>query len=115
VKTTYKIFACLSVAATLFAPSTAQAVQQLTSYQGSDYSKNSSSGLTVSACDGENDGNDVSADYQRAGSSSEYHVVNGGGSGTCVYAGLSSIVYRHRAVELVPFTPDNYGPWVYPK
>lgn len=104
----------LGVIATSSAPSAASAIQILRSYQGADYSTNSSGGLHVYACDEENDGHDVSADYVEAGSSTERHVIDGSGpDGHCARATLSHVVYKHRAVELLPLT-DAYGPWVYP-
>ncbi len=85
----------------------------LRSYQGSDFSENSSSGKIIYACDQEDDGNDVSADFVRTATSSESHVVDAYG-GSCSSTTLSTVVYKHRAVELLPLT-DAYGTWQYPK
>ena len=90
----------------------AHAVTIEKSYQGADYSTNSSTGYTVYACDAENDDHDVSADYLRSGSQTEFHVIDSYEPG-CTAGGLSTRVYRHRAVELLPLT-DAYGGWVYP-
>lgn len=96
----------------VMAPGSASAVSILRSYQGSDFSENSSAGTTMYACDQENDGHDVSADFVRTGTTSESHVVDAYGNG-CSSTGLASVVYKHRSVELLPLT-DAYGPWKYP-
>jgi hypothetical protein len=106
-----KVATTLGMTLALGAPTSAMGVASLYSYQGSDYSVNASSGYGIYACDQENDGSDVSADWVQSGSSSEYHVVDSYGNG-CSYSG-SGYMYRHRAVELLPGT-DAYGPWVYP-
>jgi hypothetical protein len=107
-----KVAVAGGVVALATAPGTAAAVSQPYSYQGADYSTNSSSGFTVYACDMENDGHDVSADFVRTGTSTESHVIDAYGN-LCSSAGLSTVVYKHRSVELLPLT-DAYGPWVYP-
>lgn len=94
------------------APGTASAVSIKCSFQGDDYSTNSSSGKTVYACDEEDDGHDVSADFVRTGTSAESHVIDAYGNG-CSSTPLSTVVYKHRAVELLPFT-EAHEPWVYP-
>ncbi len=88
----------------------ASATNNVFSWQGSDYSWNNG-GYSVSACDQENDGNDVSADWIQSGSLTEWHVVDGYGNG-CSTSG-TAYIYRHRAVELLPGT-DAYGNWAYP-
>lgn len=104
-----------AVFALVAAPVTADAVTTPRSYQGSDYSANSSTGKTVYACDAENDGHDVSADFYRTGSGSLFYVVDRYGNGCSSTGTGSGIVYKHRAVELVPLSTDYYGAWAYPQ
>jgi hypothetical protein len=107
-----RITAVAAAVALLGTAGAAQAVSSLKSFQGADYSTNSTTGRTVYACDAENDSHDVSADYVRSGSSTEFHVIDTYEPG-CTAGGLSTVVYKHRAVELLPLT-DAYGDWVYP-
>ncbi|MGL4176534.1 MAG: hypothetical protein ACRCSN_10690 [Dermatophilaceae bacterium] len=97
------------------APGSAQAVQSLRSYSGSDYSVNSTSGRVVDACDREFDGNIVKAEWQRNGSSSLQSTLAEGGSGTCEGAYLSTGVYKHQIVEVIAAARDDYGGFVYPR
>jgi hypothetical protein len=106
-----KVVATLGMTLALGAPTSAMGMASLYSWQGSDYSLNASSGYGIYACDQENDGNDVSADWVQSGGTTEYHLVDNYGNG-CSYSG-TGYMYRHRAVELLPGT-DAYGPWVYP-
>ena len=107
-----KVAVGVGVLALATAPGTASAVSVLYSYQGSDFSMNSSDGKTMYACDKESDGHDVSADFVRTGSTKEEHVIDGDG-GSCASTSLATVVYKHRSVELLPLT-DAYGPWKYP-
>ena len=108
-------FGVVGVLAFVAAPATADAVSTPKSFQGSDYSTNSADGKRVYACDQENDGHDVSADFYRTGSGSLYYVVDGYGNGCSSTGTGTGVVYKDRAVELVPFSTDYYGPWVYPQ
>lgn len=95
------------------APTAASAVSSLTSYQGSDYSRNYTSGPAILSCNVEVDGHAVSADYHRAGSGSEYSLIDNSEDGFCASTNTGTVITQHRAVELLPGT-DAYGPWVYP-
>ena len=108
-----------SIAATLtgisvLAAVPAQAVSILYSYSGSDYSVNSAAGTLVSACDREADNHGVRAEWTRTGVTSVNSVTNNGGNNTCQGASLATVVYKHRIVEVIPGSRDDYGAWVYP-
>lgn len=96
-------------------PASAQAVSVLFSYEGSDYSWNSSTGKAVYAVDREADNHDVAVDYYKQGSSVEYSAQTQGGSGATTSRALDTLVNRHRSVELIPYVTDDYGPWKYPR
>jgi hypothetical protein len=105
----------VAVAGLVASPGVADAaISSLKSYEGSDYSVNGSDGVRIWVCDNENDSHDVSADWVRAGSSSEYHVIDTYGN-SCTMTTSSARIYAHRAVELVPVWTDYYGSWVYPR
>lgn len=94
-------------------PSTALAATGLYSYEGSDYSRDNA-GKSVTVCDLENDGHDVHADYQVVGSGS-LRIIYASGYSSCDTSGYYSAgIYQHRAVEAVPLSPDQFGPWRYP-
>lgn len=92
----------------------ASAVSIKYSYSGSDYSVNSAGGTLVSACDREQDGRAVRAEYTATGSSTNNSVTNNGDEADCAGGTLSAVVYRHRIIELNPFGASDYGSWVYP-
>lgn len=107
----------LAGGATILSATPANAASSLTSYQGDDYSVNgfSSNGDYVYICDRERDGHGVHADYVILGSSTNQQVRNESGSGTCARSGFyPEGIYRHRAVEEIPFQEDPKGPWQYP-
>lgn len=104
----------VATVSTLFlAASPAFGVSRLYSYSGSDFSVNDSTGRYIDACDRENDGHNVRGDWVRTGGVSG-SITENGGSGECARAALSTVVYRHRIVEIVPVTSDEEGPWKYP-
>lgn len=109
-----KLAVVVGVIAMTSAPTAASGVSVLKGWQGADYSINSSNGLAISACDMENDSHDVSADYVRSGSATEWHVIDGTYGGSCANTNLATVIYKHRAVELIPIGTDAYGSWVYP-
>lgn len=104
----------LAAGLSLAAPSAATAVTKLYSYNGSDFSVNSTSGKAIDACDRESDFHQVRADWQRTGSGTLQSTINDRGDGTCQRGYPTTVVYKHRIVENKPAVPDEYGPWVYP-
>ena len=101
----------------LAAPGVASAdVSVLYSYSGADYTVNGSNGYAIWACDREEDGHDVKGQYYKTSNKSQLvEFTNHKGAGTCYLANSSSApIYRHRVVEVVPFSADDYGSWVYP-
>lgn len=106
-----KHVAAASVALLLAAPTAASAVSVLYSWQGNDRSYNSSSGKTVYACDGEDDGNQAEAQMYRSGQGRT--VVRDSAGDGCTSSYNSRIVTQHRIVELR--WKDPVGEWVYPK
>lgn len=110
-----------SAAALLLPAGSASAVDWLVSSLGSDYSINIGAS-ELKACDNTSDGNDVTAEY--FDSNTSYTDVRGvksvpqtQGDGMCTSISLASgrVVYSHRAVQLVPWAPDNYGSWRQPR
>lgn len=108
-----KLAMVVGVIAMTSVPAAASAVSSETSYQGSDYSRNYTSGTAILACNVEVDGHEVSADYYRAGTGTMYYLIDGSEDGNCASTSTSTVIHQHRAVELLPGT-DAYGPWVYP-
>ena len=103
-----------AVGLSLAVPGTAYAVSVEYSKSGADYSKNTSSGYGLYACDEESDGHPVRVDWQEMGSSYINDYLQTSGSGTCGYVGLANLVYKHRIVEVIPYSTDDYGNWAYP-
>lgn len=106
-----KQLAAASVLMLLAAPTTASAVSVLTSWQGNDRSYNSSSGLYVYACDGEDDGNQAEAQMYRSGQ--DRTVIRDSAGDGCTSSYNSRIVTQHRIVELR--LVDAVGEWKYPQ
>lgn len=103
----------LALAGVTFAP-TANAASGLTSYQGSDYSRDFNAIRQVRMCDWESDGNDTHADYYAIGDGNLHQVHTSTGYGDCEDSAVfTNQISRHRAVEEV-FGEDPKGPWVYP-
>jgi hypothetical protein len=98
----------------LMAPAAAQGVTKLYSYSGSDFSVNSTGALAIDACDREYDGNMVKAQWEEIYKYLQQETLNEGGSGTCERGLLEYVVYRHRIVEVIAFSRDDYGSWKYP-
>jgi len=101
----------------LAAPGVASAASVEYSYSGADYTYNGSNGYAIWACDNENDGHAVRGDYYKTSNTSRREsFTNKKGNGTCYYANSSSApIYRHRVVEVIPVSADDYGSWVYPR
>lgn len=95
-------------------PTAASAVSILYSYSGSDYSRNTSSGLYIYACDREDDSRAVKAEYVRTGTSQSQYVLNEGDQSDCENGVLPTVVYKHRIIEINPWGASDYGPWRYP-
>lgn len=108
------LVAAATMASGLFTTGPALAVSVEWSYSSLDSSHNSSSGLTIYAYDGEDDGHVVRADWVRSGSAAVNSITNGEGKGHTVTASLPTVVYKHRIVERVPWANDDEGPWVFP-
>lgn len=92
----------------------ASAVSIETSWSGNDYTRNSSSGKTLYVRDGEDDGNSVRGEYVLTGGTTQYSLTNSGGPFTTISTTRASNIYRHRVVEVIAWSVDDYGPWVYP-
>jgi hypothetical protein len=92
-------------------------VSMLYSYSGADYTVNGANGYAIWACDREDDGHAVKGQYYKRSNTSELvEFTNAKGSPTCYLANsTTSPIYRHRAVEVVPWSADDYGSWVYPR
>jgi hypothetical protein len=86
------------------------------SYSGADYTVNGANGYAIWACDREDDGHAVKGQYyKRSNTSVLVAFTNTKGSPTCYAANSkTSPIYRHRAVEVVPWSADDYGAWKYP-
>lgn len=113
-KVMHAVGACGLILAVTAGP--ASAVQALKSWQGDDYSRNSTTGRSVFACDGEVDGNPVKAEYARNGGTSTSTVANNRGAGTCEGVSFTGTVYKHRIIEVLDLgRPDLVGSWVYPR
>lgn len=109
--------AALVAGGVLAAPGVANAVSVEYSYSGADYTYNSSNGYAIWACDGENDSHQVKGQYYKTSNTSQLvEFTNTKGYGTCYYANSTTApIYRHRVVEVVPLSVDDYGAWVYPR
>jgi hypothetical protein len=103
---------CVVIGATL-GVSTPASGQQLYSYSGADYSTNISS-YSVRARDRESDGHPVRADYTISGSSVVDKVTEARGNGNCTGVSFARTLYKHRVVEIIPASRDDYGDWRYP-
>lgn len=89
--------------------------ETLVSVEGNDYSYNSIDRRIMYACDYEADSHGVHADYYNNGLYGRLDDSNGSGNSCGGRDLLSLRVSQHRIVEGVPFRPDYYGPWVYPR
>lgn len=93
-----KMSAAGAVAFLLLVPAGAEAYPVKYSWQGNDRSYNSTDGKTLTVCDGEDDGN--LAEGQRWTSSGTRDVVRDDATGGCSSLTMSTVMYRHRVVEL---------------
>lgn len=100
----------------LLPPATANAYQNLYSYQGDDYSTDQNDNRQVAVCDEESDGHGVHSDYTVNGSGITQQIRDGDGAHNgCAFTGVySQHIYKDRAVEEVPRAPDYFGGYVYP-
>ena len=101
-------------AAMLSAPAVAGATY---SYQGSDYSYDSSSRTKMTTCDKESDSTPVKGHYKRNnGSTGDVRDADGNngvcGSGWANNANPSMYVVEHKTCEYRSFWPDECGNWV---
>ncbi|MET4076863.1 hypothetical protein ABIB53_000011 [Janibacter sp. UYMM211] len=89
----------------------------VSSYQGSDFTRDLDSRREVMACDMESDGNGVRGEYVPNGTSSTHTIYDGNGaSNTCAHSGsYSARIYKHRVTEVLELEPDAHGAWVYPR
>lgn len=89
------------LAMALAAPAAAQAYPVKYSWQGNDRSWNSTDGKTLNVCDGEDDGNH--AEGQRWTFSGTRHVIRDDALAGCEYVTVSTVMYKHRVVEVRTF------------
>ncbi|WP_235504423.1 hypothetical protein [Nostocoides sp. Soil756] len=106
---------CAGVGLMAMAVPSAMAVSVETSRSGSDYSQNDSTGKKITLRDGECDGHGVRSDYVLTGSSTTNSFDNYIGCNNSNSVSTSRLVYKHRVVEVIPVSADDYGAWVYPK
>lgn len=92
--------------------SMASAAQAVRAWEGQDYAEVLSPNTSVSACDGEVDGNGVWSDYYRGNNSNYNTVTNYQGSGTCESSGTGTAIRSFRIVEDGIF--NSYSGWVSP-
>lgn len=93
----------------------AMAISVETSWSGADYSQNDATGKKIWLRDGECDGNGVRSDYVVVGGSTTNTFNNYIGCYNSNAVTTSSLVYKHRVVEVIPLDTDDYGAYVYPK
>lgn len=113
----FSVGAAAALIAVLSTPSSALAYSVLYSYEGSDFAYNTSNGVTVYACDRENDGNQVEVQSFRRNTEVRFVKRDSYDAGKQVCTGESvttpgQTVYKFRIVELKAF--DSVGAWVYP-
>lgn len=93
----------------------AMAVSVETSKSGADYSQNDSTGKKIWLRDGECDDHGVRTDYVVSGGSTTNVFNNYIGCYSSNAVITSRLVYKHRVVEVIPLSADDYGAYVFPK
>jgi hypothetical protein len=111
-----KLLGIVFMAMTVIGTTPAMAASGLKSTAGQDYSQDHNAIQQVRACDEESDSHGVHADYTTIGSSINQQVRDGGGANNgCASTGVySQKIYKHRIVEEVNASPDEFGVWKYP-
>lgn len=56
----------------------------------------------------------MKAEWQATGASTIFTTFNDTGPGTCQTGVASTIIVKHRIVEIVPYDFDDVGAWKYP-